>query len=152
MEYWGGYSWVRLLFWDVIFGMNTKNGNIWVHDFCTWMSASRNYHTKTAMRHCSFNKTKVMPTHPAHQQPQQHQDQRWWEIGQVISEIPGRGLSLSHEFMLCSWIMADNFTECPYFIICNSWNSIKLLIDEWHGPYRASWPLSYHVNLRTLIG
>ena len=28
---------------------------------------------------------------PAHQQPQQHHEKRGWEIGQVISEIPGRG-------------------------------------------------------------
>ncbi len=32
-----------------------------------------------------------MPTHLAHQQLQQHQEQHWWEIGQVISEIPGQG-------------------------------------------------------------
>ncbi len=36
----------------------------------------------------------MTPTHPAHQQPQQHQEQHWWEIGQVISEIPGQGLGL----------------------------------------------------------
>ena len=32
-----------------------------------------------------------MSTHPAHQQPQQHYEQPWWEIGQVIGEIPGEG-------------------------------------------------------------
>ncbi len=33
----------------------------------------------------------MTPTHPAHQQAQHQQEQPWWEIGQVISEIPGRG-------------------------------------------------------------
>ena len=34
---------------------------------------------------------KVMPTHPAHQQNEQHHEQPWWGIGQVISKIPGWG-------------------------------------------------------------
>ena len=32
-----------------------------------------------------------MPTHSEHQQLQRHQEQPWWEIEQVTSEIPGQG-------------------------------------------------------------